>query len=184
MKTILATILLSFIFLPNSIHENFPVEKKNIKLEIVLNGLYKLPQEQINSNEKNDYNFFLVTLILKNQSDSLVNFTICDCASGANIVSESPDVLICSTICSRNGFKVIPFKPNQELSLPTILQVHKNFKIDNLGLRLGFILIDIKELNKDKLAESFEEYKKSYSHIIWTKPFSLYMLDPYPFSIR
>jgi hypothetical protein len=184
MKKILIILALTgFISCGSEMHEQ---KDFGLIAKAELKGCFNLPQNlDPLVNTVDSLLFFLVDVKLINPTDHPIGFITYTCTSSGNIVVDSRAVMVCANRCSGNGPMPIELKPNQEISLPVIIQTNK--VNSNMKIKLGWVYID----KDSKLIRSFSDISKLLNKkrerledVIWSEPIYLESSSGKPLEIR
>lgn len=150
-----------------------------------LRGCFELPQHDDSSIINDSILFFLIDVMLINTSNESIEFITYTCSSSGNIVLDNKAIRVSINRCSGNGPMPVELKPNQELSIPVILQAQK--KDSFTKIRIGWVFIE----SDSKVIKSFSDIsslllrkRERQEDVIWSEPLYLSASGGTPFELR
>jgi hypothetical protein len=152
-------------------------EDKDLKLVVSCDGGLMLPK-----NDKNNY--FLVDIMVVNQTRRIQEFTTYSCAVLSNIITDSDNIRFFYQRCSGNGPMVITLKPNQRFKMPVIMQIDKESFYKNNKIKFGFVILNPNDVRDTFVSQQLEEMRENKENIIWSEPLELSGTSNTPFRIE
>lgn len=157
--------------------------ENSLEFNAELKGSYELPQIDNSYPFNNgDIIYYIVEVRLINHTDSVIKFITYTCTTIGNIVLSSQDVQKCFNRCSGNSPMIISLKPNQEFSLPIILQSIKSNS--NYSIKIGWIFLDAKILPDIDLKLTLSNPNDMIHNIIWSNSIFLDSSGGKPYEIK
>jgi hypothetical protein len=156
-------------------------EKENeLSFKAIFKGGYS------NFHRENDSNYYyLVDLLLINNTDSICDFMTYSCASLINVVIDHKEYDFLFHNCASNFAKRVLLKPKQEFILPVILFRNKHSDLSNDQLKFGFILLTSRNTlsQEESVIQLLLRMRERHENIIWSTPITMETTSFLPFEI-
>ncbi len=153
--------------------------ESNLVLKATLKGSCFNPY----SGNKDSY--FLVEAKLVNKTNKVFEFVSYSCATVGSIVTNSKEIVPLPVACSANSPTLIRIKPNHEFVMPVILFNKGSYNIDYDTIKLGFILLNPKEIKDiDKFHDVIRLCRESNTNVLWSDDNWLHITNGNSYEVR
>lgn len=129
--------------------------------------------------------YFLVEIKIINNTISSQEFVTYSCSSLINVLVDSKEVKFFYHNCSSNYPYHIKLKPNQEFSLPIMLQTKRKNWSSNNKVKFGYIIMHPRRLkDNESVSQILENMREQQENVIWSEPIELNVTSFKPFKIN
>jgi hypothetical protein len=125
--------------------------------------------------------YYLVEFKLINTTDSVFRFWSPRCHPERNIVIDTKEITLVPNFCTSDSFLYIELEPNQEMSVPLILEARMPFKKE---VKIGYIYTDFKSASLEKYETDLIKQVESPKNVIWSEPISFNRFNKHTLEIK
>jgi hypothetical protein len=107
-----------------------------------------------------------------------------NCWTNKNLIIDHEQIEVCQGNCTSNYPLLISIDPHHSFSIPIILKAKQRSSVVGNFIRIGIVLLPMKDYSSETIAEALYKMKKNKKNILWGNSFILGEADCQPFKIN